>query len=434
FTAVKGAPGGDDYHALWIDPAAPERMILASDQGAIVSVDGARTWSSWYNQSTAQIYRVATDARFPFWVYGAQQDSGAVAVPSRSAHRGISMHDWRPIRAGGESDSIAPDPAAPGVIFGGRVVREDFGAHTVRDVSPSLARPGPWRVTWTLPLAFSQADPRALYFSHQNVFRTRDGGATWQTISPDLTRTNPGAPPNLDAATVADAPPYARRGVVYALAPSPLRAALVWAGTDDGLIHVTRDGGTTWRDVTPPGLAAWSKIGIIDASYFDANVAYAAVDRHRLDDLGSYVYRTRDGGRTWKNVAGDISAGSFVNAVRADPQRRGLLFAGTESGVYVSFDDGDRWQPLQLNLPVTSVRDLTVRDDALVIATHGRGFWILDDITPLRQADARVAAAPVWLFAPQRAYRVQPASDEGTPLPPDEAAGENPPDGALIDY
>jgi photosystem II stability/assembly factor-like uncharacterized protein len=434
FTAIKGAPGGDDYHVLWIDPASSNRMILASDQGTVVSVDGARTWSSWYNQSTAQIYRVATDSRFPFWVYGAQQDSGAIAVPSRSSGRGISMHDWHPIEAGGESDSVAPDPLHPGILFGSRVVRQDLKTRTVRDVSPILARPGEWRATWTLPLIFSPLDPHVLYASRQNIFRTADGGSHWTTISPDLTRTNPGVPPNLDAATIADAPPYARRGVVYTIAPSPVRAHLIWAGTDDGNIALTRDEGKTWHDVTPPTLSAWSKVGIIEASHFDANTAYAAIDRHRLDDLHAHIYRTRDAGRSWTDVASDIPDGSFVNAVREDPVRRGLLFAGTETGVFVSFDDGARWQSLQADLPNNSVRDLTIRNDSLVIATHGRGFWILDDVGPLRQINARVAAAPQWLYAPARAYRIQPSSDEGTPLPPEEAAGENPPDGAVIAY
>jgi len=434
FTAIKGAPGGDDYHVLWIDPAASNRMILASDQGTVVSVDGARSWSSWYNQSTAQIYRVATDSRFPFWVYGAQQDSGAVAVPSRSSRRGISMHDWRPIEAGGESDSIAPDPLHPGIIYGGRVTREDLRTRAVRDVSPTLAYPGVWRVTWTLPLIFSPTDPHVLYASHQNIFRTADGGNSWTIMSPDLTRTDPGAPPNLDPATVADAPPYARRGVVYTIAPSPVRAHVIWAGTDDGVIELTRDEGKTWHDVTPAGLGAWSKVGIMEASHFDADTAYAAIDRHRLDDLHAHIYCTHDSGRTWTDVAGDIPDGSFVNAVREDPMRRGLLFAGTENGVFVSFDDGTRWQSLQLDLPNNSVRDLTIRNDALVIATHGRGFWILDDITPLRQINARVAAAPQWLYAPQKAYRIAPETDEGTPLPPEEAAGENPPDGAIVAY
>jgi photosystem II stability/assembly factor-like uncharacterized protein len=436
FTAIKGAPGGDDYHMLWIDPSEPARMILASDQGTIVSVDGAQSWSSWYNQPTAQIYHVSTDTQFPFWVYGAQQDSGAIGLPSRSTHRGISRADWLPLEVGGESDNIAPDPLHPGIVFGSRVVREDIATRVARNVSPTLAHPGNWRATWTLPLAFSPADPTALYFSRQVLFATVDGGAQWNIISPDLTRENPGIPANLDAPAAADIVPGPdpRRGVIYAIAPSPLQKDTLWIGTDDGNIGLTRDAGKHWADVTPPGLSAWSKVGIIEASHFDAGTAYAAIDRHRLDDDRPYMYRTRDGGRTWRNVVAGIPAGSFVNAVREDPVRRGLLYAGTETGVFVSLDDGDSWQSLQFNLPPASVRDLAVRADALVIATHGRSFWILDDVTPLREDDARIHAARAWLFTPQVAYRMRRADDDGTPLPPDTPAGENPPDGAIIDY
>ncbi len=436
FDALKGAPGGDDYHMLWIDPSAGSRMVLASDQGVVVSVDGAKTWSSWYNQPTAQLYHVATDTRFPFWVYGAQQDSGAIGVPSRSLHRGITQADWTPLEVGGESDSIAPDPAHPGVLFGSRVVREDLATRVTRSLPPTLAHPGDWRSTWTLPLVFSPLDAGVLYASRQAVFRTADGGGRWETISPDLTRPEPGVPPNLDPPAAADIDTGAssRHGVVYTLAPSPIRKGVLWAGTDDGNIALTRDEGTHWTSVTPPELSAWSKIGGIEASHFDPQTAYAAVDRHRLDDLQPYVYRTRDGGRTWQNAVAGIADGSFVNAVREDPLRRGLLYAATETGVYVSFDDGDRWQSLALNMPHASIRDVAVRDDALVIATHGRSFWILDDVTPLRQSDAAVARAPAWLFVPQIAFRVRPGNDDGTSLPPEVPAGENPPDGAIVNY
>ena len=436
FDAIKGAPGGDDYHMLWIDPTAGSRMVLASDQGVVVSVDGAKTWSSWYNQPTAQLYHVATDAQFPFWVYGAQQDSGAIGVPSRSLHRGITQADWTPLEVGGESDSIAPDPAHPGVLFGSRVVREDLATRVTRSLPPTLAHSGDWRATWTLPLVFSPLDPGVLYASRQAVFRTADGGSSWQTISPDLTRPEPGVPPNLDPPAAADIDTGAssRHGVVYTLAPSPVRTGLLWAGTDDGNIALTRDEGAHWTSVTPGDLSAWSKIGGIEASHFDSQTAYAAIDRHRLDDVRPHVYRTHDGGRTWHDVVTGIADGSFVNMVREDPHRRGLLYAATETGVYVSFNDGGSWQSLALNMPHASIRDLVVRDDALVIATHGRSFWILDDVTPLRQMNTSVAQAPAWLFAPQTAYRVRPANDDGTPLPPEVSAGENPPDGAILNY
>ena len=438
FDAVKGAPGGDDYHSLWIDPDDPARMILASDQGVIISVDGASTWTSWYNQPTAQLYHVITDDRFPYWVYGAQQDSGAVGVESRSNSATISFRDWRPVGAGGESMYIAPDPLDNNILYGGAfgaaVARYNLETGETRNISPALAHPGDYRHTWTMPLVFSPRNPHELYFGTQILFRTSDGGQSWQVLSPDLTREDPGVPPNLDATTAADGPKQKRRGVIYTIAPSPLRAGEIWIGTDDGLIQVTRDDGKTWHDVTPPRLTPWSKIGLLEASRHNANTVYAAVDRHRLDDLRPYIFRTQDGGKTWKTITDGIPARSFVNAVREDPARPGLLYAGTETGVFISFNDGDEWQPLQLNLPTTSVRDLVVHDDDLVIATHGRSFWILNDVTPLRQLSAEVAASPAYLFRPQAALRVRPASFEGTPLPPEEPQGENPPDGASINY
>ena len=438
FDAIKGAPGGDDYHSLWIDPDDPARMILANDQGVVISVDDARTWTTWYNQPTAQLYHVITDNRFPYWVYGAQQDSGAVGVASRGNGPAISFRDWRPVGAGGESMYIAPDPGDNNILYGGTfgagVVRYNLSTGETRTISPSLAHPGDYRHTWTLPLVFSPRDPHQLYFGTQILFRTSNGGQSWQVLSPDLTREDPGVPPNLDAITAADGPKQKRRGVIYTIAPSPLRAAEIWIGTDDGLIQVTRDDGKTWHDVTPPTLTPWSKVGLLEASRHDANTVYAAVDRHRLDDLRPYIFRTRDGGKTWKQITDGIPEGSFVNAVREDPARPGLLYAGTETGVFVSFDDGNEWKPLQLNLPASSVRDLVVHEDDLVIATHGRSFWILDDVTPLRQLNKEVAAAPAYLFRPQTAVRVRPASFEGTPLPPEEPQGENPQNGASIDY
>ncbi len=434
FTAIKGAPGGDDYHQLWIDPDDSQRMILGSDQGAIVSLDGGQSWSSWYNQPTGQFYRVVTDHRFPYWVYGAQQDSGAAATASRSTHRGISFSDWQPIAVGGESGYIAPDPLDPNTVYGGTVGRYNWTTRQNHSVPPMLAYPGQYRRTWTLPLVFSPLDPHQLYYGSQVLFRTRDAGQSWQIISPDLTREDPGIPPNLDAATAADGPNIARRGVIYTIAPSPLRAGEIWIGTDDGFIQVTRDDGKTWHNVTPAELAPWSKIGLLHASRHAPRTIYAAVDRHRLDDLQPYIYRTHDNGKSWQRIARGIPVGSFVNAVREDPVRKGLLYAGTETGVFVSFDDGDHWQPLQLNLPHASVRDLEIHDDDLVVATHGRAFWILDDVTPLRQLSAEVVQADAWLFRPATAWRVRPGSDEGTPLPPDESAGENPPGGAPLDY
>jgi photosystem II stability/assembly factor-like uncharacterized protein len=435
FVPWKGAPGGDDYHRLWIDPSDSRRMAVASDQGTVVTVDGGRTWSSWYNQPTAQMYHVATDDRFPYWIYGAQQDSGAAAVPSRTDTRSITPRDWKPIAAGGENGYIVPDPADPDVIWGGAVERFHWKTLQNQNVDPTLAVPGEYRSEWTLPLAISPRDPKAVYFGNQFLWKTADGGSHWVKASPDLTRENAGIPPNLDAVTADDSEVAGpRRSVIYAIALSPLEAGRVWCGTDDGLVWLTKDDGAHWENVTPKALTPWSKVGILEASHFDANAAYAAVDRHRLDDVDPYVYRTRDGGKSWTAITKGIPPGSYVNVVREDSLRRGLLYAGTETGVFVSFDDGDDWQPLQLNLPNCSIRDIDTRHGDLVVATHGRSFWVLDDLSPLRQLDAKTAAEDVVFFAPRKAVRLHPAGFQGTPEPKDEPMGENPARGAFLDY
>lgn len=434
FEAWKGAPGGDDYHELWIDPADPQRMILSCDQGAIVTRNAGATWSSWYNQPTAQLYHVSVDNRFPYWVYGAQQDSGAVAVPSRGKFRTITAHDWRPVEAGDENGYIAPDPLNAGVIFGGTVTRQNLEDEQAQAVPPTLAQVGDFRRTWTLPLVYSPMNAHVLYFGSQMVFRTANGGQSWEAISPDLTREDPGVPPNLDGATAADAPKNRRRGVVYTIAPSFVTAGQIWVGTDDGLIQLTRDEGKSWSNVTPPEITAWSKVTHIEASYTDAGTAYAAVDRHRLEDRKAYLYRTRDFGKSWQRADRGIPEGSFLNCVREDPARKGLLYACSEQGVYVSFDDGENWQPLQLNLPMTSVRDLVVHGDDVVIATFGRSFWILDDVALLRELEPGSVSNSVVLFRPAETFRVRAGSDEATPTPVDEPQSENPPNGAIFDY
>ena len=435
WTAIKGAPGGDDYHQLWINPSDSKRMIVASDQGAVVTLDGAQTWSTWYNQSTAQLYHVAPDYRFPYWLTGPQQDSGAVGVPSRSSHTEISNHDWTGICAGGESGYTAPDPLHPEILFGGTVTRCNVFTGETKNVSPERgAQPGQFRHAWTQPLVFSQADRTALYFANQYLYKTTNGGESWTQISQDLTREDPGVPANLNEAAATDAPKEKRRGGIYTIAPSPLRASMVWVGTDDGLIHVTADEGKTWQNVTPAGLSSWSKVTMIEASHFDVNEAYAAVERHQLLDYEPHLYRTRDGGKSWAEITNGLPRGVYVQTIKEDPKRRGLLFTGTERAVFVSFDDGDHWQSLQLNLPAGSMRDLAVHYDDLIVATHGRGFWILDSITALRQITGEVAAADAFLFQPATAIAVTPGSDYGTPQPRDEALAENPPNGAIIDY
>ena len=434
FTAIKGAPGGDDYHTLWIEPDNPARMILGSDQGVIISVDYAKTWSSWYNEPIGQFYHVETDNRFPYWVYGAQQDSGAAGTTSRSRHRGIAARDWLPITVGGENGYIAADPLHEGILFGGTVTRYDVFTGADQQVTPSLAHPGDYRHTWTQPLVFSPADPHALYFGTQVLFKTTDGGQSWQIISPDLTRENPGTPQNLDPVTANDVDGNGRRGLIYTISPSPMNKNLIWCGTDDGNIQVTSDGGKNWQNVTPSEITPWSKVTQLEASHFDANEAFAAIDRHRLDDLKPYIYITKDSGKSWEPITTGIPEGSYVNVVREDPERRGLLYAGTETGVYISFDNGAQWQSLQLNMPIVPIRDIKVHGDDLVLATHGRAFWILDDITPLRQVSPQMAESVGFLFKQETAWRVRPGSDEGTPLPAEVAAGENPPNGAILDY
>ncbi len=436
FVPDRGDPTGDDFHDLWVDPSDPRRRILGTDQGTIVTVNGGATWSTWLNQPTAQIYRLATDNAFPYNVYGAQQDSGGVRLPSRTTDRsGITARDFRGITAGGESGMIAPDPGDPEVIFGGRVERLDLRTRQTRDVDPTLAFPDLHRRAWTLPLVFSHRQPGVLYFANQRLYRTDDNGDHWTQISPDLTRDDPGVPVNLDQATAALRPGTGTRfGVIYSIAPSRLADHDVWVGTDDGLVWRTRDEGAHWQNVTPAELTPWSKIATLEASPHDPETAYLAVDRHRLDDFRPAIYRTHDGGTRWQLVASGIPARDTVNVVREDPVRRGLLFAGTERGVEVSFDDGDHWQSLQLNLPATSVRDLEVKGNDLVIATHGRGFWILDDITRLRQIGPDVLSRGAWLFAPSPAVRLRPEGFTGTPLPKEESAATNPPLGAVLDY
>ena len=441
FVPVKSGPGGDDYHQLWINPRDGNRMVLSSDQGTVVSVDGSKTWSSWYNQPTAQIYHVAADNRFPYWLYGAQQDSGAAAVSTFSNEGVLSFRSWAPACLAGESDTVVPDPRDGNILYGEGANRCDQTFNTAASLGGQLPAPDPNdpnRKTWTLPEVFSLAD-EALYYSNQFVMRSRDRGRTWEKISPDLSRLHPPVPSNLDPVTAKDIDQSMadRFGVVYTIAPSPLRATTVWAGTDDGLIYVTRDDGHNWTPVTPPEMTAWSKVSQIDAGHFDADTAYASVDRHRLADNKPYIYRTHDGGKTWQNSVSGIPEGAYVNSVKEDPKAKGLLYAATELRVYVSFNDGAQWQPLQNNMPVTSVRDLLVHGDDLAIATHGRGFWVLDQMTALRQIAAQgdqILSAAAYLFQPGETYALRVGSMNGMPMPHEEPQMENPPAGVVTYY
>jgi photosystem II stability/assembly factor-like uncharacterized protein len=431
FEAVKGAPGGDDYHILWIDPENTQHMILGVDQGTVVSLDGGRTWSSWYNQPTAQFYHVATDNRVPYWIYGAQQDSGTVGIPMRSNYGALTFRDWHPV-GGGESGYIVPDPTNPDIVYGGDTdgILHKWNAITTQaeTISPALLVPFgadiaklKYRFTWTSPIVFSPQNPHLLYYGSQYLLETTDGGSSWRKGSPDLT-VRPGT----------EGQP--QRGVIYTIAPSALKAGEIWVGTDNGLVQLTLDGGKTWKNVTPKGLTAWSKISLIEASHFDPATAFAAVDRHRLGDIHPYIYVTHDYGASWTEIVDGIAPDTYVHAVREDPVRRGLLFAGTETGIYISFDDGAHWQSLQLNLPTAAVRDMAIEQGDLVAATHGRGFWVLDDISPLRQLTAQVEASNAYLFKPRLTYRFRRSTNTDTPLPPEEPQGQNPPSGAIIYY
>ncbi|MBU6365977.1 MAG: glycoside hydrolase [Gemmatimonadetes bacterium] len=441
WASLRGAPGGDDYQRLWINPLRPDHMLLVSDQGAVVTVNGGRTWSSWYNQGTAQFYHVTADNAWPYRLCGGQQESGSACVASRGNDGSITYRDWHPVGAS-EYSYVAPDPLDPDIVYGGTVTRYDRRTGQVQDVSPVIGRrrgaagsgPDYFRGIRTMPILFSPTNPRKLYYGTNVVWQTVNGGKSWTRLSDDLSRPAWDVPASVGVYASTPAARPTRRGVVYTIAPSPVDSNTIWAGTDDGLIHVTRNGGKTWRDVTPPQLGPWWKVSLMDASHTDPNTAYAAVNTLRLDDLRPHLYRTRDGGRTWTEIVAGIDSGATINVVKEDPRRPGLLFAGSETQVWVSLDDGDHWQPLRLNMPAISIRDLVIKDDDLAVATHGRGFWILDNITALRQWRPATASAPVTLFAPAVATRVRYSMYTDTPVPPDEPRAENPPDGAMIDY
>ena len=433
WTGFRGAPGGDDYHRIWINPIDPKIMIIALDQGAIITVNGGETFSSWYNQPTAQFYHVITDNAFPYNVYGAQQESGSVGIASRGNDGQITLREWHPVGVE-EYGYIAPDPLNPDIIYGGKITKFDKKTGQVQNIAPEAVRSGKYRFLRTAPVIFSPIDPKTLYFAGNVLFKTQNGGISWQTISPDLTRENWDIPASVGIYTTEELKKMPRRGVIYTIAPSFKDINTIWTGTDDGYIQLTKDGGKNWVNVTPPAISAWSKISLMEASHTDVNTAFAAVNRIRCDDMHPYVYKTNNAGKSWQLITNGLPENEPINVVREDPNRKGLLFAGSENAVYVSFDEGNHWQSLRLNMPPTSVRDLVIKDDDLVIGTHGRGFWILDNITPLRQINATVSNNPTWLFKPQQALRVRWNMNTDTPIPQEEAAGQNPPDGAIFDY
>src|SRR5579862_4125101 len=432
--SLRGAPGGDDYQNLWINPNDPRIILLVSDQGAVVTVNGGESWTTWFNQPTAQLYHVAVTNTFPYKVCSGQQESGSVCISSRGNDGEVTDRDWHPVGVI-EYGYAAPDPLDPDVIYGGgrtEVSKYHISTGQIQNVTPIPIR-GKYRVDRTLPVRFSPVDPHILYYSANVLFKTTNGGDSWETISPDLTRPEPGAPASIGSMLSKNADAVKQRGVIYALAPSFKTVNTLWAGTDDGSVWITHDGGKNWTNITPPELTAWSKVTQIEASHFDDDTAYISVSRFRVDDLHPYIYRTHDAGKTWQKIANGLPDGP-VDTVREDPVRKGLLFAGTENAVWVSFDDGDNWQSLQLNLPHTSMRDLWIHEDDLIVATHGRSFWILDDISALRQIDEKTAQSAAVLFKPALAYRVRRSTWPDTPIPPDEPIAQNPPDGAVIDY
>lgn len=432
FSAFKGAPGGDDYHRLWINPENPDIILIASDQGAVVTVNGGKTFSSWYNQPTAQFYHVSTDNAFPYNVYGAQQESGSVGIASRSNDGQITFREWHPVGAE-EYGYIAADPLNSDIIYGGKITRYNKRTGQIQNISPEIVKSGKYRFIRTAPIVFSPVDNKTLYYAGNVLFKTRDGGSKWEIISPDLSRQSPDVPDNIGIYKSEKLNKMPRRGVIYTVSPSPKDIKTIWCGTDDGQIQLTKDEGKSWKNVTPNSITSWSKLSMIEASHFNVNTAYAAVNRIRLDDMHPHIYKTTDGGRSWLEIIKGLPQDP-INSVKEDPLIKGLLFACSETGVYFSLDDGNKWQSIKLNMPSTSVRDLVIKDNDLVIGTHGRSFWILDNISLLRELAFIKNIKGNHLFKPADAYRVRWDVWPDTPLPPDEPAGENPPDGAIIDY
>ncbi len=441
WTAVRGAPGGDDYQKTWINPQNPDILLVVSDQGGVISANRGQSWSNWYNQPTAAMYHVTADNAFPYRLCGGQQDSGSACVASRSMDGEITFHDWHPVDIE-EYGMAAPDPKNPDLVYGGKVSVYDRVTGQKSNIGPP--RPGqgapesapPARTVRTQPIIWSPKDPNILYAATSGVWKTLDGGRTWKPISGDLTRQTWEVPAN--AGKYASGVTPAPLGTVTALAPSPLDLNVIWAGTGDGLIQVTTNGGLKWSNVTPPEIRPWTRIFNMDAGHFDTKTAYAAANTLRLDDMNPHLWRTHDGGKTWTEINNGIAPGAVTNSIREDPRKKGLLYASTDTQVWVSIDDGDHWSSLRLDMPPISVRDIQIKDDKfnsdLIAGTHGRGFWILDDVTPLREAAEAAAAQKAYLYKPANAVRVRFDTNDPTPWPPELPAGENPPNGAVLDF
>jgi photosystem II stability/assembly factor-like uncharacterized protein len=438
WSAVRGAPGGDDYQKSWINPDNPNILLLVTDQGGVVSANRGESWSNWYNQPTAAMYHVTADNAFPYRLCGGQQDSGSACVDSRSMDGEITFHDWHPVGIE-EYGEAAPNPKNPDLIYGGKVSRFNRVTGQKQNVTPPATASGPpARTVRTQPLIWSPKDPNTLFFATAGVWKTVNGGHSWTAISGDLTRQAWDVPAN--AGKYASTVTPAAQGSITALAPSPLDVNVLWAGTGDGLIQVTVTGGQKWTNVTPPAIKPWTRIFNMEAGHFDTRTAYAAANTLRLDDMNPHFWRTHDGGKTWIEIDNGIAAGAVANSIREDPRKRGLLYAATDTQVWVSIDDGDHWSSLRLGMPAISVRDIEVKDDEsclcsdLVAGTHGRGFWILDDVTPLRQAAEAASASGAYLFKPGVGVRIRFGTNDPTPWPPEVPAGENPPAGAIVDY
>ncbi len=442
WSAVRGAPGGDDYQKAWINPNDPNILLVVADQGAVVSGNRGESWSNWYNQNTAAMYHVSTDDAFPYRVCGGQQDSGSACVDSRSMDGEITFHDWHPVNIQ-EYGVAASDPKDPDLVFGS--MRNSVSLYNRRTGQTTLVGPDATdrgtdynRNVRTMPIVWSPVNPKVLFYTSNAVWKSVDNAHSWTRISPDLARQTWQVPATVGQYASEVKP--AAAGSITALSASPRDINVIWAGTDDGNIQVTTDGGAKWSNVTPSQIKPWTRIFNIDAGHFDTKTAYAAANTMRIDDMNPHLWRTHDGGKTWTEIDHGIAPGVVTNSIREDPRKKGLLYASTETQVWVSFDDGDNWQSLRLDMPAVSVRDIQIKDDSicmcsdLIAGTHGRGFWILDDVTPLRQAAEARSGAPAYLYKPETALRIRLATNDPTPWPPELPAGENPPNGAIIDY